>query len=301
MEIKAFYDTPTHTLTYVVWDPQTRDAIVIDPVLNYNPLSSQTSTESADEVRNFILQKNLTLHWSLETHAHADHLSGGQLLKRWFGAKVAIGEKITLVQETFKGLFSLPDDFKTDGSQFDKLVADNEIFEAGSLKIKALATPGHTPACLTYQIKDAIFTGDSLFLEDYGTGRTDFPKGSAYDLYHSLHEGLYKLPDETRVFVGHDYPQDRPMRYETTIGASKAKNPQLKADTSQEDFVKFRQARDKSLAAPRLLFQSVQININAGVLPAQQAGGQRYLKLPINLFHPTDDIGEPRRESVAAE
>lgn len=293
IEIRAFFDQATYTLTYVVWDPKSRDAIVIDPVLNFDPLPSQTSTESIDELSTFLRSKELRVHWILETHAHADHLSGAQLLKRRFKGGIAIGEKITIVQETFKELFDLPESFKTDGSQFDKLIDDGEVLQAGTLEIKAIATPGHTPACLSYKIGDALFTGDALFMHDYGTGRTDFPKGSADDLYHSVHERLYALPDETRVFVGHDYqPEGRELRYETTIGASKLSNPQLSANTSREEFVKFRTERDAMLEAPRLIFQSVQVNVDAGRLPKVHKNGKRYLKLPLNLFGSTDEVGE---------
>lgn len=296
MEIKAFYDEATYTLTYLVWDEATRDAVVIDPVLNYDPLGSQTGTESVDEVTEFLRGKELVLRAILETHAHADHLSGSQLLKHRFGAPVAIGDTITQVQETFKGIFQLGEDFATDGSQFDKLIADTERWQLGSLTVEAIATPGHTPACMTYKIDDAIFTGDALFMHDYGTGRADFPKGSAHDLYKSVHDRLYTLPDETRVFVGHDYqPGQRELRYETTIGKSKRCNPQLKAETTEEQFVEFRTSRDAELAAPKLLFQSVQVNINAGRLPREQSNGVRYLKLPLNLFRPADELGEPRK------
>lgn len=294
MEIHALFDEPTFTLTYVVWDEATKDAVVIDSVLNYDPIASQTNTQSLDELSDFIRSRGLRLHWALETHAHADHLSGAQLLSKRFDAKTAIGENITLVQETFKGVFDLGNDFAVDGSQFDKLLAHGETLSAGSLEIHVIATPGHTPACLTYQIEDALFTGDALFMHDYGTGRCDFPKGEAADLYRSIQERLYSLPDETRVFPGHDYmPNDRELQYETTIGKSKAENPHLRPETALEEFVSLRNARDADLAAPRLLYQSVQFNVNGGQLPAAAANGIRYFKLPVNLRKPTDDIGDP--------
>jgi glyoxylase-like metal-dependent hydrolase (beta-lactamase superfamily II) len=302
MEIKAFYDEATYTLTYVVWDESSRDAVVIDPVLNYDPLGSQTSTESVDEITDFLHEQDLQLRAILETHAHADHISGSQVLKHRFGAPVVIGRTITKVQETFKGIFELGDDFATDGSQFDKLIDDGEIWRVGSLAIEAIATPGHTPACMTYKIEDAIFTGDALFMHDYGTGRTDFPKGSSQELYRSIHERLYTLPDDTRVFVGHDYqPGQRELRYETTIGKSKRCNPQLNAQTTEHEFVEMRDARDAQLAAPRLLFQSVQVNVNAGRMPEARSNGVRYLKLPLNLFRPADERGEPIQQPKAAE
>jgi len=294
MEVKAFFDTPTFTLTFVVWDDVTKDAVVIDSVLNYNPLSSTTSTESLDEISAYVRQNGLRVHYALETHAHADHLSGAQMIKKRFDAKTAIGEHISAVQEVFKGVFDLGDDFATDGSQFDKLIAHGETLQAGSLAVKAIATPGHTPACLTYQIGDALFTGDALFMHDYGTGRCDFPKGSASDLYDSIQDRLYTLPDDMRVFPGHDYmPDDRELQWETTIAKSKAKNPHLRPETALEEFVSLREARDKDLDAPRLLFQSVQFNINGGQLPPPGGTGIRYFKLPVNMRNPTDDIGDP--------
>jgi glyoxylase-like metal-dependent hydrolase (beta-lactamase superfamily II) len=296
MEIQHFYDPATFTLTYVVHDG--KKAVIIDPVLDYDPLAGQTDTKSADEVIAFVRAKGLQAEWVLETHAHADHLSASQYLKRELGVKVAIGEKITTVQETFKGLLGLGESFAIDGSQFDKLLADGEQLKVGDIDIEVIATPGHTPACVTYKIDDAIFTGDAMFIEDFGTGRCDFPKGSAEDLYQSIHGKLYELPDHTRVFVGHDYqPNGRELRFETTIGAEKAENIQLKGNTSRDEFVKFRSDRDAKLSAPRLLFQSVQINVDAGRLPEPEANGQRYMKLPLNLFRPRDEVGAEPRET----
>jgi glyoxylase-like metal-dependent hydrolase (beta-lactamase superfamily II) len=292
MQIRHFFDAATSTLTYLVWDPQTKDAVVIDPVLDYDPLPSQTSTVSADRIAAVIDELGLRLRWVLETHAHADHLSGSQVLAARFGAPIAIGSRITEVQETFKQVFDLPKEFPTDGSQFDRLLIDGEQLAAGSLAVGVIATPGHTPACVTYQIEDAIFTGDALFMDDYGTGRCDFPRGNARALYKSVHDRLYALPDETRVLVGHDYqPGGRELAFETTIGESKTNNPQLRTDTSEQDFVAFRQRRDATLSQPRLLFQSVQVNIDAGRIPSAHANEIRYLRLPLNLFRPTDDLG----------
>jgi glyoxylase-like metal-dependent hydrolase (beta-lactamase superfamily II) len=288
-QIQHFYDERTNTLTYVVFDPVTRDAVIIDPVLDYDPASGATWTESIDRLAAYVSEHQLRLHYVLETHAHADHLSGSQALRRTFDAKVAIGARIREVQETFQRIFDLAD-LRTDGSQFDRLLADGETLRAGSLEIGVIPTPGHTPACVTYQIGDAIFTGDALFMDDYGTGRCDFPRGSAEALYDSV-QRLYALPDETRVFPGHDYqPKGREVRWMTTIGASKAHNPQLSASTPRAAFVAARQARDKQLAAPRLLYPSVQINIDAGRLPAPHANGQRYLVIPLK---PADDAGVP--------
>lgn len=294
MHIETFYHPQTFTLTYLVFDPDTKDAVVIDPVLDYEPRGSQTSTTSVRFVSDFLRWNNLTLHYVLETHAHADHLSASQFLKREFGAKIAISEHIKIVQETFKQIFNLSDAFAVDGSQFDHLLTDGEKLQAGSLVLEVIATPGHTPACVTFKIGDAIFTGDALFMPDYGTGRCDFPRGSAEQLYDSVHGRLYALPDETRVFVGHDYqPGQRALAYETTIGESKRSNKQLGAETTKEEFVQFRKARDATLSAPALLFQSVQINIDAGRMPTPAPNEKRYLNLPINLFRPADDVGDP--------
>lgn len=283
MQIEAFYDPTTFTLTYVAYDPKSHDAVVIDPVLDYDPLSSTTSTKSLQEVEAFIEKHGLRLHYVLETHAHADHLSGSQYLKRRFGAKVGIGARIREVQGVFRDVLDLSEAFPVDGSQFDCLFEDGETIPAGTLKIEALATPGHTPACLSFKVDDVVFTGDALFIEDYGTGRCDFPAGSADALYTSVHERLYGLPDETRVFVGHDYqPNGRELRYETTIGISKEKNIQLRASTSREEFVKMRTARDATLAPPRLLYPSVQVNVDAGLLPRPRPNGTRYLQIPLN-------------------
>jgi glyoxylase-like metal-dependent hydrolase (beta-lactamase superfamily II) len=296
--IETFYDPATFTLTYVVYDPQTLDAVVIDPVLDYDPLASQTSSESADALVAFVRTAGLKVHWLLETHAHADHLSAAQLLKERLGAPVAIGEKITVVQQTFKKIFDLGDDFATDGSQFDRLLRNGETLRAGALEVGVIATPGHTPACVTYRVGDAIFTGDALFMDDYGTGRCDFPNGSAADLYESVQK-LYALPDDTRVFVGHDYqPGGREVKWETTIGKSKKNNPQLRGTTTKNEFVEFRNTRDRTLAPPRLIFQSVQVNADAGRLPKPQKNGVRYLVTPLNLFRPSDDVGVPLPEAA---
>lgn len=287
MKIKSFFDNRTWTLTYVVWDEATRDALIIDPVLDYDPVGSKIWTESVDQVLAFVAENSLTPHYVLETHAHADHLSGSQMIKEKYPkAKVGISERITDVQSVFKGVFDLPQDFATDGRQFDKLLTDGEVIRAGALEVKVIATPGHTPACASFEIDDAVFTGDAIFMPDMGTGRCDFPAGSAEDLYDSVQK-LYSMPDATRVFVGHDYmPNGRELAYETTIGAEKQDNIQLKAGTTREEFIKFRTDRDKTLSAPTLLFQSVQVNVDAGALPEAHANEQRYLRIPINIFRP---------------
>ncbi len=293
IHVEPFYDPQTFTLTYVVSDPATRDAVIIDPVLDFDQASGTTTTTSADKVVAYVARQALRVHYVLETHAHADHLSASQFLRRALDARIAIGERIKVVQETFKPIFDLPESFATDGSQFDRLIADGEVLQAGSLSIRAIPTPGHTPACLSYLIDDAVFTGDALFTEDYGTGRTDFPRGSAEELYDSV-QRLYTLPASTRVFVGHDYqPGGREVRWETTIGASKSQNPQLNVGTSRAAFVAMRTSRDATLAAPRLLFPSVQVNIDAGRLPAPHRNGHRYLVTPLNVLRPADEVGTP--------
>jgi glyoxylase-like metal-dependent hydrolase (beta-lactamase superfamily II) len=283
MEIRHFFDPDTSTLTYVVWDKTTQDAIVIDPVLDFDPPSGKVEDHSLSKVVSFLKENSLNLRGILETHAHADHLSGSQLLKQSFpGAILGIGERITLVQRTFQQVFHLPE-MKTDGSQFDHLFGDFEEFSFGSLKVKAIPTPGHTPACMSYLLRDAVFTGDALFMPDYGSGRCDFPGGSARELYRSVTHNLYSLPDSTRVFVGHDYmPEGRELRFQTTIGESKCQNIQLRDETSEGEFVAFREARDKTLKAPRLLLPSLQVNIAAGHLPPTEANGKAYLKLPLS-------------------
>ena len=294
VKIQHFFDANTWTLTYVVSDPATKDAVVIDPVLDYEPVGSKTSTESLSKVTAYLEENSLRLCAILETHAHADHLSGAQSLKEKYGAPVVIGEQITVVQETFKQVFALPEETPTDGRQFDQLFAAGEERAFGSLTVRALATPGHTPACLSYLVEDNVFTGDALFMEDYGTGRTDFPAGSPSDLYQSVHEGLYNLPDDTKVFVGHDYqPDGRALAFESTIGKQKSENVQLSEKTEKDAFVTFRANRDAGLRAPALLFQSVQVNAFGGFLPKEEENGERYFRLPVNLGQTTNDVGLP--------
>ncbi len=292
-QVKAFYDNETATLTYVVFDARTRDAIVIDPVLDYDPAASKTSTQSLDALESFLRSESLKLHLSLETHAHADHLSGAQELKKRFPETViAIGRRIVEVQDVFKKVYNLPETFLPNGSQFDRLLEDGERLEAGSLRVEVLFTPGHTPACASYLVGDAVFTGDALFMPDTGTGRCDFPKGDSGALYDSIQNRLYTLPDSTRVFVGHDYRANgtREARWESTIGEEKRKNIQLKAETSRQDYRSQRDARDATLSAPRLLLPSLQVNIDAGHLPEPEDNGTSYLKIPIRM-------GAPRKKA----
>ena len=284
MEIIHFFDEDTFTLTYLVIDPKTLDTVIIDPVWDFDPASGTVSDKSLHQLKDYIADKKLHVRAILETHAHADHLSSSQLLKNLYPeAIIGIGEKIQVVQDVFKSHFHI-DYLQTNGAQFDKLFKDFEEVSFGSLSMKAIPTPGHTPACMSYQFADAVFTGDALFMPDYGTGRCDFPRGSAKELYHSVSHHLYSLPDSTRVFVGHDYqPNGRPLQYMTTIGESKKNNIQLKATTAEEEFVEFRQNRDKTLKAPRLLLPSIQVNIDAGKLPPVEDNGVSYLKLPLRV------------------
>jgi glyoxylase-like metal-dependent hydrolase (beta-lactamase superfamily II) len=297
MEVRHFFDPATSTLTYVAWDPATRDAVVIDPVLDYDPAASRTSTASVEAVLRFVRDEALAVHWILETHPHADHLSGAQWLRRHTGAKVAIGERVREVQATFRPILGLtPDELAADGSQFDRLLADGETVHAGALAVHVIATPGHTPACCTYRIEDTIFTGDALFVHDYGTGRCDFPRGDAGALYDSI-QTLYRLPDATRVCPAHDYqPGGRALVWHTTIGRSKAENIQLGATTTRADFVRFRSERDRTLSTPRLLYPSIRVNLDAGRLPAAGPDGRRYLRIPLDLDHPVDDDGSTPRQ-----
>lgn len=290
--IKTFYDERTSTLTYVVYDPDSRDAVVIDPVLDYDPNASKVWTESAEAVMSFLEEKGLKLHYIVETHAHADHLSGSQIIKERFPeAKTAIGSRITEVQALFKEVFDLPSDFPTDGRQFDCLLDDDEVVHAGSIELEIIHTPGHTPADTTVRVGGAIFTGDTLFMPDVGTGRCDFPGGSAEDLYTSVVETLYALPDDTQVYVGHDYPagKGRDVAWVAPLAEHKERNVALPAGRTREDFVAWRNARDAGLDAPRLLFQSVQVNVDAGALPKPSGNERRYLKIPLNVFRPPVD------------
>jgi len=299
MEIKHFFDNRTSTFTYVVFDAESKDAIIIDPVLDYEPVGSKIWTESVDEVIDYVKSENLMLHYIMETHAHADHISGAQMIKDQFPkAQIAIGKGITVVQQYFKNMFNLADDFPIDGSQFDRLLEDNEIFNAGTLEIEVIFTPGHTPACASYKIEDAIFMGDAFFMPDSGTGRCDFPAGSAHDLYNSITQRIYTLPDETRIFMGHDYqPGGRAVMNTATVAEQKANNIHLKEGVTEEEFTAFRRERDSELDAPKLLFQSIQVNIDAGELPEAEASGQSYLKIPVNIFRP-DVKGKLELENV---
>ncbi|MCW9013069.1 MAG: MBL fold metallo-hydrolase [Gammaproteobacteria bacterium] len=281
MEVESLFDERTFTLTHIAYDPVSLDAVIFDPVLDLDTVAWKTYTDSLHAVDQFIQGNNLKLHYVIDTHVHADHLSGMQYLKKHYQVPLVINASITQVQEIFKDTFNLPDDFHVDARQFDILVNDADCLTAGTLHIDVIHTPGHTPACTSYKIDDAVFTGDALFMPDIGTGRCDFPKGSARDLYYSIKEKLYKLPDDTRVYPGHDYPQNRALRTWTTILESKQSNVDLNNSRSEQDYVSFMQQRDARLPLPRLIYQSVQVNINAGQLPDAEANGRRYLKIPI--------------------
>ena len=282
--IRARHHADTGTWTYVVSDPATRAAAIIDPVLDYEANGARTGTQEAQAVLAQCAADGLQVAWILETHAHADHLSAAAWLKPRLGAPVGIGAGIRAVQAAFKPIFGLPADFPTDGSQFDRLLSDGERLPLGDLEIEVIATPGHTSDSLSYRIGDAVFVGDSLFLPDAGSARCDFPGGDAGVLYDSV-QRLYTLPDATRVFVCHDYgPGGRAVQSQTTIGAQKAGNIHARAGVSRDQFIAMRSARDATLALPALILPAVQVNIRAGALPPPDADGRRYLRLPIDTL-----------------
>lgn len=282
--IEAFYDHVTGTVTYVVYDAPAGHAAIIDPVLDYDPKSGHTKTTSADKVVQFVLAHSLTVDWILETHAHADHLSAAHYLKQHLDAKVAIGERICKVQTVFKKLFNLEHEFHADGSQFDHLFAEDESFSVGKLTGKALFVPGHTPADMAYQFGDAVFVGDTLFMPDVGTARCDFPGGDAHTMYRSVRK-LQSLPDQTRLFMCHDYPPDnREPAWETTVAAQRQHNIHIRDGVSEEQFVSMRQSRDAGLEMPVLILPSIQVNIRAGAMPPPESNGVSYLKIPINAL-----------------
>lgn len=284
--VEAFFDPATFTYSYVVSDPATRQCALIDSVLDYDPASGRTSYQSADRLIAHVRQEGLSVRWILETHVHADHLSAAPYLRQQLGGSLGIGDQIKVVQDTFGKLFNAGPDFPTDGSQFDHLFHDGDEFMLGTIKAHAIHTPGHTPACMTYVIGDAAFVGDTLFMPDYGTARCDFPGGDAHTLYRSIHDKLFQLPDETRVFLCHDYkaPGREDYRYETTIGAERAGNVHIHAAISEEQFVTMRQTRDATLGMPTLILPSVQVNMRAGELPPAENNGTRYLKIPLDVL-----------------
>ena len=283
--VQAFFDPATYSYSYVVTDPATKRCAIVDPVLDYDPASGRTSRASADRLIAYVREQGLTVDWLLETHVHADHLSAAPYLQQALGGRIAIGDRITTVQRTFAELFNAEPEFRTDGSQFDHLFRDGERFKVGSIEARAIHTPGHTPACMTYVIGDAAFVGDTLFMPDYGTARCDFPGGDARTLYRSIQK-LFALPDQTRLFMCHDYkaPGRDEFRYETTVAEQRAHNVHVHDGISEDEFVAMRAARDTTLAMPSLILPAVQVNMRGGRLPPAEANGRRYLKIPLDAL-----------------
>ncbi|MEH6714726.1 MBL fold metallo-hydrolase [Parasphingorhabdus flavimaris] len=281
--IKAFFDQPTYTVTYVVHDKETKCAAIIDSVFDFDPASGRTSFDSADEVIAYVKEQDLTVQWLLETHAHADHLSAAPYLQEKLGGKIAIGEHIVTVQDVFGKLFNAGTDFQRDGSDFDRLFADGDTFKIGDLDVTVMHVPGHTPADIAYVIGDAVFVGDTMFMPDYGTARADFPGGDARKLYQSMRR-LLSLPDTTRLFMCHDYLPAGRTEYvwETTVAEQRKNNIHAHDGVTEDEFVKMRTERDKTLDMPRLILPSVQVNMRAGHLPPEEDNGVRYLKVPLN-------------------
>ena len=284
-DVTAFFDEDTFTVSYVVADPETRRAAIIDSVLDFDHASGRTSHASADKIVAHVSTHGLKVDWVLETHVHADHVSAGDTLKSKLGGRSGIGEHVRIVQNAFARIFNTGSGFATDGRQFDQLFKDGDTFKIGNLEAQVLHTPGHTPACITYVIGDAAFVGDTLFMPDYGTARCDFPGGDAAQLYRSIRR-LFDLPPETRVFLCHDYkaPGRDEYRWETTIGEQRVKNVHIHEGVSEAEFVAMRSSRDKTLSMPKLILPSVQINMRAGILPEPESNGVRYLKLPVDGF-----------------
>ena len=281
--IKAFFDAPTFSVTYVVHDPETRRAAVIDSVLTYDPASGRTSTDAAEPVLAYVREQGLAVDWHLETHAHADHLSAAPFLQKVLGGRIAIGAHICEVQKTFGTLFNAGPDFARNGSDFDQLWADGDSFSIGTLSVTVLHVPGHTPACVAYVIGDAVFVGDTMFMPDYGTARADFPGGDARTLFRSLRR-ILELPPETRLFLCHDYlPEGRDHYvWETTVAEQRRANVHAHDGVTEDEFVAMREARDRTLAVPRLILPSVQVNMRAGHLLPAEDNGVVYLKIPVN-------------------
>lgn len=282
--IQAFFDNATWTVSYVVFDQPGGHCALVDSVLDYDPKSGRTHTVSADKLIDFVKAQNLQVQWILETHAHADHLSAAHYLRKQLGGKIAVGAAIAQVQKVFKGIFHLEPGFSTDGSQFDHLLHDGEQFSIGNLTATALAVPGHTPACMAYQVSDAVFVGDTLFMPDVGTARCDFPGGSAHALYRSVRR-LLSLPGETRLFMCHDYPPgDRAPAWECTVADQRQRNIHVRDGISEDAFAELRTRRDATLDMPVLILPAVQVNIRAGDMPPPEANGVSYLKIPVNAL-----------------
>ena len=284
MQIEAFFDEATSTVSYIVLDRSTQACAIIDSVLDYDPKAGRTSTKSADRLIARVRELGARLEWILETHVHADHLSAAPHLRAQLGGQLGIGAHIVTVQKVFGSLFNAGDDFARDGRQFDRLFADGDRFTIGSLTARALHTPGHTPACMSYVIEDAVFVGDTLFMPDYGTARCDFPGGDARTLYRSVRR-LLSLPPATRLFMCHDYPPGgRAPAWESTVAEQRAHNIHVHDDIAEDDFVAMRTARDATLDMPVLILPSVQVNMRAGHLPEPEDNGTRYLKIPLDVL-----------------
>jgi glyoxylase-like metal-dependent hydrolase (beta-lactamase superfamily II) len=283
--VEAFFDPATFTYSYVVTDPGSKRCAIVDSVLDYDPAAGRTSHKSADRLVEYVKDNQLQVDWLLETHVHADHLSAAPYLKRELGGRLAIGENITIVQNTFGKLFNAGTEFATDGRQFDHLFKDGDNFQIGAIEARAIHTPGHTPACMTYLIGDAAFVGDTLFMPDYGTARCDFPGGDARTLFQSIRK-LFELPDATRLFMCHDYkaPGRDDFRNQTTVAEERAHNVHVHEGIGEADFVAMRSARDATLGMPTLILPSVQVNMRAGQLPPAEDNGTRYLKIPLDVL-----------------
>ena len=283
-QIHGIFDPDTWTVTYIIHDGMGSPCAVIDSVLDYDPKSGRTRHRTADRVIEYVRSNDLKLEWILETHAHADHLSGAAYLKSQLGGKTGIGDRITTVQKVFKGIFNLDMEFKSDGSQFDHLFRDGDEFRFGRLTGKILFVPGHTPACVAYQFGDAVLVGDTLFMPDVGTARCDFPGGDAKTLYTSI-QRILSMPSDTRLFMCHDYPpNDRPVAFQSTVGEERTQNIHIHDGVTQEQFVEMRNTRDASLEMPVLILPAIQINIRAGEMPPKEDNGVAYAKIPLNLL-----------------
>jgi len=283
--VKAFFDETTFTVSYIVSDPETRQCAIVDPVLDFDAASGRTATHSADKIIDYVISEELHVEWILETHIHADHMTAAPYLKQKLGGKTGVSDQVPLIQQTFSEVFHVEPEFSCDGSQFDKLFAEGEAFKIGEIDAKLIQTPGHTPACATYVIGDAAFVGDVLFMPDFGTARCDFPKGDARMLYQSIQK-IFALPDEMRVFTCHDYmaPGRDHYAWESTIANQKTNNIHVGGGVSEDDFVKMREARDATLAMPKLILPSVQVNMRAGDFPPAETNNIQYLKLPLNAL-----------------
>ena len=284
-DVKAFFDAPTNTISYVASDPDTRRCAVLDPVLNYDQATGRTSTKSAHRLIAHVREAGLQVDWIIDTHVHADHLTAAPFIRERLGGRIGIGENISSVQEVFGDMFNEDHTFRSDGSQFDHLFRDGETYGIGSIDARAIHTPGHTPACMSHVIGDAMFVGDTMFMPDFGTARCDFPGGDAGTLYDSIQK-LFAYPDGTRVFVGHDYmaPGRDFKSWETTVGEQKRYNIHIRNGTSRNEFITLRTARDATLAMPKLILPSVQVNMRAGHMPEPEDNGRRYMKIPINVL-----------------